>query len=131
MQRGILLIDHGSRRAEAHEQLLDIAERLRSRLRGEEIVSGENFSTPVAIAHLEIQSPTIQEGFSECVRLGATQIVALPCFLSRGRHVTEDIPELLKKAAQTHGGIPFSMGPPLAEHAGFIELLFSAFRSDF
>lgn len=121
----ILLIDHGSRRAEAHRQLLDIAERLRDR-----IAKGTPASTPIVeIAHMEIAEPSIAEAFSRCVSRGAKHIIAIPCLLSRGRHVQEDIPSLLEIAATENPGTSYALTGPLSEHAGFIDLLLSAAES--
>jgi sirohydrochlorin ferrochelatase len=119
----ILLIDHGSRRGEAHRQLLNIAKRLEDRL-----AEGTPASTPaiVEIAHMELAEPNIAQGFSRCVSRGAKHVIAIPCLLSRGRHVQEDIPTLLENAATESPGVTFALSAPLSEHAGFIELLLSA-----
>ncbi len=119
----VLLIDHGSRVAQANVQLQGIAERLRLRLAKEER------APVVEIAHMELSAPTISEGYAACVQAGATHVVAIPCFLSRGRHVTEDIPALLREAAKSYPRVTHEIAPPLAEHAGFIELLASAART--
>lgn len=119
----VLLIDHGSRVAQANVQLQGIAERLRLRLAKEER------APVVEIAHMELSTPTISEGYAACVQAGATHVVAIPCFLSRGRHVTEDIPALLREAAKSYPRVSHEIAPPLAEHAGFIELLASAART--
>ncbi len=74
---------------------------------------------------MEIAEPSIEAGFLACVRRGASEVVAIPCLLSRGRHVTEDIPRLLAEAA-AGSGIPFSLAAPLVEQDGFIDLLLTA-----
>lgn len=120
MKRAILLIDHGSRRHEAHEQLVDLGRRLAARADDEQLI--------VEVAHMEIAEPSIFAGFSACIQRGATEVVAIPCLLSRGRHVSEDIPRLLTEAA-TGKGVPFSLAAPLVEHEGFIDLLLAAART--
>lgn len=122
-KKAVLLIDHGSRVAQANVQLQGIAERLRLRLAKEER------APVVEIAHMELSTPTISEGYAACVQAGATHVVAIPCFLSRGRHVTEDIPALLREAAKIYPRVSHEIAPPLAEHTGFIELLVSAART--
>lgn len=79
MKRAILLIDHGSRRAEANALLDDVADQVRKR-------------TPesiVEVAHLEISQPDIAQGIDACVKRGATQIVVHPFFLGPGRHTSK------------------------------------------
>jgi len=117
--KAVLLIDHGSKRPQAHTQLMELAERLQSRLAGDD-------APLVRIAHMEIAEPSIQQGVEECVRSGATELTAIPCLLSRGRHVSEDIPRLLEEAAAAHPELRVAMAPPLVELDGFIELLASA-----
>ncbi|HYE06857.1 MAG TPA: CbiX/SirB N-terminal domain-containing protein [Planctomycetota bacterium] len=103
---GLLLIDHGSRRAEANEQLSDMAARVRC-LRP---------ADPVVIAHLEVAEPTIAQGFAALVAAGAREVVALPYFLSDGRHSREDIPRELAAAAAAHPGVGWRVGAALGPH---------------
>src|SRR5690606_38163649 len=119
----LLLIEHSSRAAEANVQLQGVAERLRLRM------AKEVMAPVVEIAHMELCAPTISEGYAACVQAGATHVVVIPCFLSRGRHVTEDIPALLREAAKSYRRVTHSIAPPLVEHDGFIELLAAAARN--
>ena len=59
--RAILLIDHGSRRAEANTLLGEVAARVKERIGDDAIVEA---------AHMEIAEPTIAQGFARCVELG-------------------------------------------------------------
>ena len=52
---------------------------------------------------MELAEPSIAEGFADCVRAGATEVVAFPYMLSPGKHVTRDIPRLVAEAAR---GVP-------------------------
>ena len=51
-------------------------------------------------AHMELAEPSIRTAFMKCVEKGATTIICHPYFLSKGRHVSEDIPELVAQAAK-------------------------------
>jgi sirohydrochlorin ferrochelatase len=93
MTRAILIIDHGSRRAEANDQLRYMAQLV------EQLISD---GTIVQYAHMELATPTIAEGFAECVRRGAKEVVAVPYMLAPGRHVTWDIPTLVHTAATAY-----------------------------
>lgn len=120
MQRAVLLVDHGSRRASAHEQFIELGEQLRAHL--------ESSHVPilVEIAHMEIAEPSIAQGISRCVERGAQLVTILPCFLSRGRHVVEDIPALVRAAVSEHPTLEWRLAPPLVEFEGFVPLLASA-----
>ena len=54
----------------------------------------------VRYAHMELAEPSIVQGFAQCVRDGATEIVVFPYMLSPGKHVTRDIPRLAAEAAR-------------------------------
>jgi sirohydrochlorin ferrochelatase len=88
--RSILLIDHGSVRAEANHMLACMAN-LVQQMVGRDVL--------VHYAHMELAEPSIADGFAACVRDGATDIVAFPYMLSPGKHSTRDIPRLVAEAA--------------------------------
>lgn len=105
---GIIVVDHGSRRAEANDALNDVVARYRAHAEA-------GGASPVAIepAHMELASPTIAEAFTRCVESGAQEIVCAPFFLSPGRHVSEDIPSLMQSAAAEFPAIRWSIAAPL------------------
>ncbi len=110
---GLLLIDHGSRRAESNRQLDDMAERVR-RLRPD---------AAVFAAHMEIAPPDLATGFAALVAQGATRIIILPYFLSDGRHLSQDIPTLAAAAAVSHPGVSYTIGAALGPHDALAALL--------
>jgi sirohydrochlorin ferrochelatase len=107
-----LLIDHGSRRAEANALIGEIAARVKERLGEGAVVEG---------AHMELAEPTIAQGFARCVEQGATLIIAHPFMLVPGRHVSEDLPRLVAAVADSHEGVGFVMAEPLGSHDGVID----------
>ena len=105
--KGILIVDHGSRKEEANEMLPHMAELIQS-LAGEDVV--------VRHAHMELADPDIGEGFADCVRAGATEVIVFPYMLSPGRHSTSDIPRMVGKVAQEFPGVGFSVTPAFGLH---------------
>lgn len=87
---GILIIDHGSRRASSNERLNIIAEMYQAR-------APDNYV--VKAAHMEIAEPSIYDGIQSLCQEGIKTIICHPYFLSPGRHVQEDIPELIEEAS--------------------------------
>ena len=118
-RRAFLLIDHGSRRAEANALLDEVSTLVRDRLGGDVIVEP---------AHMEIAEPTIARGFARCVEQGATTVVVHPFMLAPGRHVSEDLPRLVSEVAQDHEGVRFVMAPPLGSHDGIIDAVIERCR---
>lgn len=111
MKRAILLVDHGSRRPEANQQLEELAEILRARLP----------ELDIATAHLEIEAPDIAQGLDARVAAGAEDVTLLPYFLAPGRHSRFDLPQALEAARARHPGIRFRLAQPLGLHAGVID----------
>ena len=104
----LLLIAHGSRREASNQEVRDLAERLAQ-------VSGERFGLVVP-AFLELAEPDISGGVDRCVAAGATSIVAVPYFLSAGRHVATDIPRELDKTRCSHPDVAILQSNYLGMH---------------
>jgi sirohydrochlorin ferrochelatase len=113
VKRAILLVDHGSRRAEANALLDEVADQVRKRAA----------ETIVEVAHLEIAEPDIGKGIDVCVDQGATQIIVHPFFLAPGRHTSEDIPAEVERAAQRHPNAQIRISEPLGSHAAIIDVI--------
>lgn len=83
--KAILLVAHGSRRAESNAEIAQLSARLASKAKAQfEIVEH---------AFLELCEPLIPDGIQACLDKGATSVSVVPYFLARGTHVADDIPE--------------------------------------
>ena len=111
IQRGVLVVGHGSRRAEANEDVREAARAICER-------GGFGLVEP---AFLEIEHPNIAEGFARLVQRGARDITVHPYFLSPGRHTRGDIPVEVSAAASGHPGISYRITEPLSAHPMVIE----------
>ena len=112
MRPAVLLVDHGSRRAEANELVETLARAIRGRV-----------DRVVHTAHLELAAPDIAAGIDACVADGADEITVLPCFLAPGRHTIEDVPAQATRAAARHRGVTVRVADPIGSHPLLIELL--------
>ena len=100
---GLVIVDHGSKKAAANDMLIDVAAMFRR-------VSECRIVEP---AHMELAEPSIDAAFDKCVAQGATFVVVHPYFLSPGRHSTTDIPRMVAEAAARHPGVGFHVTQPL------------------
>jgi sirohydrochlorin ferrochelatase len=112
--KGVLIVDHGSVRAEANEMLRCMANLLQT-MTGPEVV--------VRFAHMELAEPDIATGFTDCVQAGATDVIVFPYMLSPGRHSTTDIPRLVSNAARAFPHVVFSVTPAFGVHERLAELV--------
>jgi sirohydrochlorin ferrochelatase len=112
--KAILLIDHGSVRAEANHMLVCMANLVRA-MAGDGVI--------VEHAHMELAEPSIDDGVAACVRHGATEVVAFPYMLSPGKHSTRDIPRMVQEAARAHPGVAVRVTPAFGVHEKLAELV--------
>ncbi len=77
----------------------------------------------VHTAHMELEEPTVRQGFDACVADGAEEVIVHPYFLGPGRHVMKDIPDLVKEAAGRHPGVTFRITEPLGVHPKIAEVI--------
>ena len=96
--KAILVIDHGSKREEANEMLACVRGMIQEQA-GPDVLVG--------YAHMELAEPTIEQGIAECVKRGATEVIAFPYMLSPGKHSTRDIPRMVAEAAAQFPGVEF------------------------
>ncbi len=89
---GILIVGHGSPRAEAHRRLVALLGPIAKRLGG----------APVLPTFFSIARPNIPDQVAELVSRGITRILLMPYFLYTGQHVRHDIPELLDACRREH-----------------------------
>jgi sirohydrochlorin ferrochelatase len=113
MPVALLLVDHGSKQAEANHMLEDVAALLRQRRPG----------LIIQTAHMGLAAPGIAQGFAQCVRAGATEVVVHPYMLAAGRHAAQDIPRLVAEAARTFPKVAYRVTEPLGVHERLAELV--------
>ncbi len=108
----LLLIAHGSRKAQANEEVRQLAQQLEN-LRREKVIA----------CFLEHGAPSISEGIDLAIQESPESILALPYFLTAGRHVQEDLQSILEEKARAHPGTPIRLAPYLGSHPQLATLL--------
>ncbi|MDX1566015.1 MAG: CbiX/SirB N-terminal domain-containing protein [Phycisphaeraceae bacterium] len=103
---GVVIVDHGSRRAESNQALERVVEAF---------VESNTYRI-VEPAHMELAEPSIATAFEKCVRRGAEWVIVHPFFLLPGRHWSQDIPRLVAEAAAAHPQVRWLVTAPLANH---------------
>jgi sirohydrochlorin ferrochelatase len=112
--KGVLIVDHGSKKDEANDMLICMSNLLQT-MAGSEVV--------VRHAHMELADPDIAAGFASCVRAGASDVTVFPYMLSPGRHSTTDIPRMVAAAARDFPHVTFSVTPAFGVHEKLAELI--------
>lgn len=109
----VLLIAHGSRRAAANADLLQIAEGLR----------GAGHVGPIACGYLELAEPDIPTAARSCLGPGVRRLLMLPYFLSAGVHVSADLEEFRRQLIEEFPHVEFVLCPHLGLHPLMIQIV--------
>ena len=112
--KALLLLAHGSRRKQSNVEVVKLTEKIKGRCSAQFEV--------IYPAFLELSSPSIPEGIKMCADDGATSILVLPYFLNSGRHVHEDIPNLIIESKKLYPNISIEIAP----HIGASDLIVDA-----
>jgi len=112
-RHAVVIVDHGSKRSAANEALDDVVRMYRS----------ARDDCYVTKAHMELASPSILDAVRECRDVaGVDTVIVAPYFLSNGRHVQEDIPQLVAEAAEATG-VRCVVAGHLGLDAGLVNLI--------
>lgn len=114
----VLLIAHGSRRAEANDDLVKLAR----------LVAARGDYQTIEVSYLELTTPTILDGGRRCVEKGATQVLMLPYFLSAGVHVVTDLEEIRQQLAIQFPDVAFVLCPHLGLHPLMADIVLSRLK---
>ncbi len=121
--RALLLLAHGSRQPEANETVRELAELLSRR-------AGGDFQA-VRHAFLELAAPPAEEVVAKLVVEGADKLVIIPFFLAPGRHLTGDLPALLRRLESAHPGLEIRLTGIPGQAPGMVDLLLGLARETF
>jgi len=113
--KGLLLVAHGSRRAESNEEVRQLARQLEVNAHGQ--------YDQVACAFLELAEPSIPDGLRAFIRAGTSEVTVLPYFLSAGRHVVTDIPGEVNIVRAESPQVEITLAPYLGASADIVGIL--------
>ena len=116
--RALLLVAHGSRRKQSNDEVVLLARKLKSN-------SDQQYKI-VNAAFLELADVLIPDGIKQCVSEGATSITVLPYFLNSGRHVVEDIPNIINDCITLYPDINITLAPHLGASPLMMDLLIAS-----
>ena len=113
MKKAIVLFAHGSRDPLWHRPMQAVAER----------VAAQQPAVAVACAYLELSSPSLHDAVQTLVDQGCQQMRIVPMFLGVGKHVREDLPQMLANLVAQHPTVVFEPLPAVGEHPDLLDLM--------
>ena len=96
---GIVLFAHGARDPEWARPFEAIRDRIRT----------TRPECPIALAYLEIMSPTLEQAIETLVADGAAAITVFPLFMAQGGHLKQDLPRILAAIRPAHPHVPIAL----------------------
>jgi len=110
VSRAIVLFAHGARDPRWAEPFEAVAAQVRAALPGGR----------VALAFLELMTPTLAEAVGRLAAEGASSVDIVPLFLGSGGHVRTDLPALVAALRPAHPGLTLQLHPAIGEHASVV-----------
>jgi sirohydrochlorin ferrochelatase len=86
--KSLVIIAHGSKKESSNDEVKKIVENIRK------------YNTSylnIEVSFLEFESPSLEDSIKKCVDLKSHKICIYPYFLNSGKHVTFDIPNIVKE----------------------------------
>lgn len=103
MREGIILLGHGSRRPEANQEIVAIAE----------LVQKKGGDAEYATCFLQFGEPSLSQAIEQMSRAGIKKITVVPLLLVVGSHIQVDLPAMLKEMKGLYPRITFALAPHL------------------
>ena len=107
-----MVVAHGSRADAANAAHRATVAELRRRL-----------DVTVVAAFLELAEPDIAAAIDEVIAAGATDVGVLPYLLYPGRHVVDDIPEIVAAAGRRHADVAIRLLPAFGADPAVLDVL--------
>lgn len=108
-----MVFAHGSRIESANQAVRAVAA---------ELAQAGGFGR-VEAAFLELGQPDLEGAVALLAAQGIRRIVVIPYFLTLGMHLERDLPAIVDRISQIHGGIELVTTPPLDGHPALLQIL--------
>ena len=108
----LIVFAHGSNVPEANHAMVRLAAEV-----------SQAAGLPATCAFLELAQPDLAAAVDQASAAGARRVVIVPCFLTMGVHVREDLPRLVEQHRARFPGIEFVLGQSLEGHPGVARVL--------
>ena len=112
-KKALILFAHGARDPRWKEPLIKV----------QEIIQSNNSETEVALAFLELMTPSLEDALQELSLKGLNTVTLVPVFLGQGGHIREDLPKLIEACRQKYPLLNLSVKPAVGENLGVLQAI--------
>ena len=113
MCQAIVLFAHGSRDPLWHKPMQAVRQRMTS----------AHPELMVVCAYLELSQPDLPQAIAECVAQGMEKIKVVPLFLGVGKHVRQDLPQMMLELRQHYPLVQFECTAAVGENEALLDLI--------
>lgn len=114
MNKGIIILSHGSRNLEVQKNFLQMVNRIAKRLP----------TLPIKPAFFSLATPNLEQAIKDLKSQKIQKIIIYPYFLNTGVHIKHDLPNLISQFKQKFPNISFEITSILGEEPLLEELIF-------
>jgi sirohydrochlorin cobaltochelatase len=112
-QPTIILFAHGSRDPAWFAPFEALATRVKARAP----------DAAVRLAYLEFASPNLVQAVADAANAGLTKVHVVPVFLAAGKHLREDLPQLIAQAQAAHPQLTITCASAIGEDARMLDAM--------
>ncbi|GLQ29789.1 sirohydrochlorin chelatase [Litoribrevibacter albus] len=112
--RVLLVLAHGSRVVKSNEEVVALATELSEKMPEYDRVEP---------CFLELTEPRFSRVLADVATESVTEIVVYPHFLAEGRHVRDDVPDIIRQFESTHPGVKVVLKPYLGMWQGLSDFI--------
>ena len=117
--KSMIIVAHGSKKDSSNNEVSDIVKSVSK--------SNTQFKI-VEEAFLEFAEPNLEKSVNICIKKGSMDISIYPYFLNSGKHVTVDLPRLVKDLKEKHPKVHFSLLPHFGQSKTITEIILTDIR---
>lgn len=114
--KSLIIVAHGSKKKSSNDEVVEIVN---------SIQKNNTLYSTIEVSFLEFQSPSLEESIQKCMELDSEKIYIYPYFLNSGKHVTFDIPNIVKELELKYKKTDFIVLPHFGKSVRVTDIILS------
>ncbi len=116
----LVIVAHGSRVSTSNQEVLELTCS----------ISETSPRLKVFAAFMELAEPSLVEVLEDCAMQTTEIVIVLPLFISAGRHVTNDLPAVIRKTAARYPHVCYKLMPHFGANPNLPKMLINQVMKD-
>ena len=112
----LIIVAHGSKKKSSNDEVVEIVNQIKKE---------NTLYKNIEVSFLEFESPNIEQSVQKCIELKSQKIYIYPYFLNSGKHVTFDIPNMVKELKEKHQTTSFVLLPHFGQSKNVTDIILS------